>query len=172
MHDQRICRTARGTGSARSLWPSEARKLFEELASLRDVLTEVADRLSKVEVPCDERSWSEMLRVLETPALSTTVTPYNSKSAHVLPLRQWRLACGWTQAALMARMRSVAATQGSHIPKAASLKTMVSRWENGHPVSEFYRDLLARVFDQASPRVASSVQVASGSASPSLRAVA
>jgi DNA-binding transcriptional regulator YiaG len=64
---QRICSSARGTGSGRSLLrPSEAQALMVELASLRDVLSDVADRLRVVEVHAHERARANV-RVLETP---------------------------------------------------------------------------------------------------------
>src|SRR4051794_11014478 len=52
---QPICRTARGTSSARPPRPSDLAALLDELAVVRGVLATIADRLN-VEVPVIERA--------------------------------------------------------------------------------------------------------------------
>jgi hypothetical protein len=101
---QRICSTARGTGSDRSTARlSEAAALMSELISLRDALADITDRLHQVEVHAGERT-RETARVLE---LVNPVVAKATKRGRVLPLRQWRTDRGWSQTGLMARTLSV-----------------------------------------------------------------
>jgi hypothetical protein len=43
-------------------------------------------------------------------------------------------------------MRAVAADEGHRLPEPGVLKTMVSRWENGARMGEFYQGLCDRIF--------------------------
>lgn len=63
------------------------------------------------------------------------------------PLRQARHARGWSQSRLIHQLCQEAATRGVTLPGAASLKTQVSRWENGHRTPDAtYQRLLASVY--------------------------
>lgn len=64
--------------------------------------------------------------------------------SNLVTLRQRK---GWSQRTLFARLDEQARREGSRIASWASMKTRISKWENGHVVpDEFYRGLLARVF--------------------------
>lgn len=63
-------------------------------------------------------------------------------------LKTVRQARGWSQARLMLELERVGQARGTPVPGRASLKTQVSRWENGHVVpDELYAALLAEVYD-------------------------
>jgi hypothetical protein len=117
--------------------------LVVELATLRDVLSDVADRLREIEVHADERARAGS-RVLEITTATAAVV--DDRRGQVLPLQQLRKDRGWSQMKLIHRLRATAAEQGITLPVQGSLKTMVCRWEHGRAVSEFYRDLLMQVF--------------------------
>jgi hypothetical protein len=100
--------------------------LLAELMALRERLNQITERLSTFEtISIDERR------------------PIPPRIA----IRSQRMARGWSQAGLIARLRAAAAQRGNRIPSDASMKTMVSKWENGrnYPGS-FYADLLGQVF--------------------------
>jgi hypothetical protein len=130
------------------------------LANLRDALSDITDRLCDVEVHAQERSRTKV-RVLATSTPTHPVTAgtvrrrpgpkpgQGSNQGKVLPLRQWRTERGWTQTALAVRLRGVVTAQGLRLPDPPVVKTMISRWERGHRVGEFYQHMLALVFDQA-----------------------
>ncbi|MGL5826310.1 MAG: helix-turn-helix domain-containing protein [Nocardioides sp.] len=62
-------------------------------------------------------------------------------------LKQTRVAMGWSQSQLIMKLRSHANSTGTTLPDPATLKTQVSRWENGHRRPEaFYRLLLCAVY--------------------------
>ena len=62
-------------------------------------------------------------------------------------LRAARLARGWTQERVVAELLRVAACRHVSIASRASLKTLLSRWENGRQVPDaVYRGLLREVF--------------------------
>jgi transcriptional regulator with XRE-family HTH domain len=62
-------------------------------------------------------------------------------------LRAARTAAGWSQSGAAARLVELARGRGAAVAGAASLKTQLSRWENGHAVPEpLYRDLLAELY--------------------------
>jgi transcriptional regulator with XRE-family HTH domain len=66
-------------------------------------------------------------------------------------LRRARQQCGWSQARLIYALQREARLAGIRIASAASLKTQLSRWENGHCVPDaVYRTLLCQVYG-ASP---------------------
>ena len=65
-------------------------------------------------------------------------------------LKAARLARGWSQSRLIHALRQQAEDMGLRLPASASLKTQVSRWENGHCTpDEFYRQLFQAVFGQS-----------------------
>lgn len=58
-----------------------------------------------------------------------------------------RVARGWSQARLVSELSRMAARQGKHLPDPATVKSRVSRWENGHSKpDDFYRQLLREAF--------------------------
>lgn len=65
-------------------------------------------------------------------------------------LRSARIERGWSQARAGAELRALALGHGGPDASAASLKTQLSRWENGHAVPEpEYRALLAELYARA-----------------------
>lgn len=96
---QRICSTARGTGSGRSTTgSSEAAAFMFELASLREVLADITDRLHQVEVQADERTRTtvRVLEPLSPPAVGrdTDPTPGQPERPNVINLPTRRTAGG------------------------------------------------------------------------------
>jgi transcriptional regulator with XRE-family HTH domain len=64
-------------------------------------------------------------------------------------LRAARAAAGWSQSAAAARLAELAGARGAAVAGAASLKTQLSRWENGHALPEpLYRDLLSELYER------------------------
>src|ERR1700758_3412904 len=64
------------------------------------------------------------------------------------PLRDARVARGWSQARALKALEDDAARRRIAIANRSSLKTMLSRWENGHLVpDEPYRLLWQSVYD-------------------------
>lgn len=62
-------------------------------------------------------------------------------------LKAVRQQRGWSQARTIAALQAQARAAGVEVPGAASLKTQMSRWENGHrSPNAFYRRLLEQVF--------------------------
>lgn len=62
-------------------------------------------------------------------------------------LRAARTAAGWSQSEAAARLVELARGRGSAVAGPASLKTQLSRWENGHALPEpAYRDLLSELY--------------------------
>src|SRR5690242_17823797 len=66
------------------------------------------------------------------------------------PLQAARLEMGWKAAQVVHALQQAATSQGVTIATATSLKTMLSKWENGHsqpdPVSQ---RLLCRIYGQS-----------------------
>jgi transcriptional regulator with XRE-family HTH domain len=75
--------------------------------------------------------------------------------AHTLPdatpgLRAARVARGWSQSDAATELAALGHTRGTPVAAAASLKTLLSRWENGHALPEpHYRSLLAELYGRA-----------------------
>jgi transcriptional regulator with XRE-family HTH domain len=70
-------------------------------------------------------------------------------------LRAARLARGWSQAEAARELAGLARTRGAPVASAASLKTLLSRWENGHSVPDpQYRTLLAVLYDRSIAQLA------------------
>jgi len=155
---QRTCVSARGTGSGRLTRPSEVQALLVELANLRDVLTGITDRLRDVEVHVDELTLPVPASLLSVPAISDLARfRFGAGSGRVVQLRELRLSRGWTQSGLIHRLRCLAAQEGVAVPEADTLKTMLSRWENGRcSVGQFYLALFGRLFEQHPATVADS----------------
>ena len=57
-----------------------------------------------------------------------------------------RLAAGLKQSTVIRRMVELAAREGVRVAAPASLKTMLSKWENGATMSPAYEQLLCRIY--------------------------
>jgi tetratricopeptide (TPR) repeat protein len=76
---------------------------------------------------------------------------YGMSSQAATPLQAARLEIGWKQAQTIRALKQAAADEGVTIASERSLKTMVSRWENGHDVPDpLDQRLLCRVYGQTS----------------------
>ena len=54
---------------------------------------------------------------------------------------------GWSQTRLIAEMQRLAQRRGDELPTLETMKSRVSRWENGHATpDDFYRQLLREAF--------------------------
>src|SRR5688572_3551623 len=66
------------------------------------------------------------------------------------PLRAARLALDWKQSRVISMLRARAERDGLAIAGPASLKTMLSRWENGNGQPDAtYQRLLCHVYDRS-----------------------
>jgi hypothetical protein len=75
--------------------------------------------------------------------------PYGISSRAVTPLQAARLELGWTQMQTIRALQQAAADEGVTIATERSLKTMLSRWENGRGgMDELDQRLLCRVYGQ------------------------
>jgi transcriptional regulator with XRE-family HTH domain len=64
-------------------------------------------------------------------------------------LRAARRARGWSQSAAARELAALGRASGAPVAAAASLKTLLSRWENGHAVPEpQYRALLSELYER------------------------
>ena len=64
-------------------------------------------------------------------------------------LRAARARRGWSQSEAARELAALAATRGAPVASTGSLKTLLSRWENGHTVPERqYRSMLADLYDR------------------------
>ena len=61
-------------------------------------------------------------------------------------LRDARRDRGWSQTTAVTRLRELAEAGRVNVASAASLKTQLSRWENGTVPEEPYRTLLAELY--------------------------
>jgi transcriptional regulator with XRE-family HTH domain len=61
------------------------------------------------------------------------------------PLQAARLARGWSQARMVSELIRLARWKKIDVASAASLKTQLSRWENGHVTPDYYQPLLCEV---------------------------
>lgn len=66
----------------------------------------------------------------------------------VVSLRDARRERGWSQTTAVARLRELAERGEVDVASAASLKTQLSRWENGTVPDEPYRTLLAELYER------------------------
>jgi tetratricopeptide (TPR) repeat protein len=62
------------------------------------------------------------------------------------PLQAARRARDWSQARTVWQLTRLAAQRGVKVASAASLKTELSRWENGHVTPGYYQGLLCELF--------------------------
>ncbi len=68
-------------------------------------------------------------------------------------LRTARAARGWSQTEAARELAALARSRGMPVAAAASLKTLLSRWENGHSLPEpQYRTLLADLYGRSADR--------------------
>jgi hypothetical protein len=68
------------------------------------------------------------------------------------PLQAARHARGWAQSRAIWELTRLAQAKGIKVASSGSLKTLLSRWENGHAIPEhFYQDLLCTLY-KATPR--------------------
>ena len=64
-------------------------------------------------------------------------------------LRAARVARGWSQSEAARQLAALGLAAGAPVAAAASLKTLLSRWENGHAVPDpQYRALLAQLYER------------------------
>ncbi len=63
------------------------------------------------------------------------------------PLQAARLARGWSQTRMVSELMRLARWKKVDVASAASLKTQLSRWENGHVTPEYYQPLLCEVLN-------------------------
>jgi transcriptional regulator with XRE-family HTH domain len=67
-------------------------------------------------------------------------------------LRQARADRRWSQARVIVELQKHARSLGVTLPSPASLKTELSRWENGHRTPDiFYQRLFAMVYGRTQP---------------------
>lgn len=65
-------------------------------------------------------------------------------------LKAARVATGWSQPQLIARMRQIAAGLGEQLPGAETMRLQLYRWENGHRrPEEFYRRIFCAVYERS-----------------------
>jgi tetratricopeptide (TPR) repeat protein len=63
------------------------------------------------------------------------------------PLQAARRACGWSQVRAVSELLRLARWKGVHVASAASLKTQLSRWENGQVTpDDHYQALLCEIY--------------------------
>jgi transcriptional regulator with XRE-family HTH domain len=75
-------------------------------------------------------------------------TPSERKVA-MTALRDARVQRDWSQTRAITELRAAARSIGATLPEVASLKTQMSRWENGHRTPEpFYQRLFAIAYDR------------------------
>ena len=61
------------------------------------------------------------------------------------PLQAARHARGWSQARMVSELMRLARWKKIGVASAASLKTQLSRWENGHVTPDYYQALLCEL---------------------------
>jgi transcriptional regulator with XRE-family HTH domain len=74
------------------------------------------------------------------------------------PLQAARHAEGWSQARAVWELMRLAKRKGTKVASAASLKTQLSRWENGHVTPDYYQALLCELFRSAPGELGFGVQ--------------
>jgi transcriptional regulator with XRE-family HTH domain len=85
-------------------------------------------------------------------------------------LRAARAARGWSQTEAARALAELASTRGVVVASAASLKTQLSRWENGHATPEPpYRALLGELYAGAGVDLAPTDPASAGPADPAER---
>jgi transcriptional regulator with XRE-family HTH domain len=87
-----------------------------------------------------------------------------------MSLRAARAARGWSQADAAGELAALGRATGTPVAAAASLKTLLSRWENGHALPEpHYRTLLAELYDRTPDDLGIAVAPAAGATTASDR---
>lgn len=119
-------------GSASRGVRSEVARLRGELATVRGVLRQMSDQFAVAFPP---------------PLPGGPISAWRGR----IDLRERRLARGWSQMQMIARMRAVASEDSLMLPPVETLKVMVSRWENRGGVGDFYARILHRVFLDSTP---------------------
>lgn len=74
------------------------------------------------------------------------------------PLQAARQAKGWSQVAAVSRLISLAKQRKISVASAQSLKTQLSRWENGHVTPAFYQALLCELYGSSPLQLGFSIQ--------------
>src|SRR3954454_21179095 len=75
---------------------------------------------------------------------------FGASSQAATPLQAARLELGWKQTQTIRALQRAAADEGVSIASERSLKTMLSRWENGHDTPDHVgQRLLCRVYGQS-----------------------
>src|ERR1700679_358119 len=87
------------------------------------------------------------MRVLTSP-VACEYSPCRAEvsSSMKTPLQAARQAKGWSQVAAVSRLISLANQRKISVASAQSLKTQLSRWENGHVTPAFYQALLCELY--------------------------
>ena len=62
------------------------------------------------------------------------------------PLQAARRARGWSQVRAVSELMRLARWKEIEVASAASLKTQLSRWENGHVTPDYYQELLCELY--------------------------
>ena len=75
------------------------------------------------------------------------------------PLQAARHARGWSQARMVWELTRLAKRKGVDTASEASLKTQLSRWENGHVTPDYYQALLCELFNSTPGELGFGIQV-------------
>jgi transcriptional regulator with XRE-family HTH domain len=81
------------------------------------------------------------------------------------PLQAARRARGWSQARAVSELVRLAKWKEIHVASAASLKTQLSRWENGHVAPDYYQGLLCEIYKSTPGELGFGIQELSDGAS-------
>ena len=81
------------------------------------------------------------------------------------PLQAARRARGWSQARAVSELARLAKWKKIHVASAASLKTQLSRWENGHVTPDYYQALLCEIYKSTPGELGFGIQDLSDGAS-------
>lgn len=79
-------------------------------------------------------------------SVSLSTSTVGSAGLRSRPLKLVRAGMGWKQSQLLVRLEDAGRRLGVQVAPRPSLKTMVSRWENGAPMSADYRRLFRDVY--------------------------
>ena len=75
------------------------------------------------------------------------------------PLQAARRRRDWSQSRLIWELTQLATRKGCSLPTSASLKTLISRWENGHQTPTFYQPLLCELYHATPSELGFGLQV-------------
>jgi transcriptional regulator with XRE-family HTH domain len=81
------------------------------------------------------------------------------------PLQAARRARGWSQVRAVSELVRLATWKEIHVASAASLKTQLSRWENGHVTPDYYQALLCEIYKSTPGELGFGIQELSDGAS-------